>query len=119
MRLKSNYWRLAAYFLAFSILTLIFLTIYAVGQQILRQSANDPQIQIAEDGAAYLSRAGSAADFDNPNKIDIAKSLMPFLTVYSWEGEPLASSGQLGSQLPLIPRSVLEASGTRGENRVT
>jgi len=118
MKIKNNHLKLALYFLAFSLLTLVFLTIYAVGQQIIRQTANDPQIQIAEDSAAYLSRGGTATDFDNPNKTDMAQSLTPFLMVYSLEGKPLASSGQLSGKMPFMPLGVLEAAA-RGENRVT
>lgn len=110
---------MSLYFFVFLILALVFLTIYAAGQQLLRQGADDPQVQIAEDSAAYLSRTGAPADFDNPNKIDIARSLTPFLVIYSLEGRPLASSGQLGGQMPLIPLSVLEASTASGENRLT
>jgi len=119
MKIKNNHLKLVLYFLAFSLLTLVFLTIYAVGQQIFRQTANDPQIQIAEDSAAYLNQGGTATDFDNPKKTDMAQSLTPFLIVYSLEGKPLASSGQLSGKMPLIPLGVLETAAARGENRVT
>ena len=119
MKTNKNLLQFIAYILLFGLWSLLLLTVYAVGQQVLRQSANDPQIQIAEDGAAYLSQGGLATDFDNPSKIDISKSLTPFLIIYDLQGKPLASSAQLGGQMPLIPLGVLETSTASGENRVT
>ena len=119
MKLKNKHFALIFGGLIAGLLTLVFLTIYAVGQQVLRQDANDPQIQIAEDSAAYLSASGTPADFDNSDKKDIAQSLAPFLAVYDSAGQPVAASALVDNQLPQVPLGVLQAAQKSGEDRVT
>lgn len=60
--------------------------VYASVQQSLRQGANDPQIQMAEDVATVLP-AG---------KVDLALSLAPFVIIYDSTQKVLASSAVLG-----------------------
>ncbi len=67
-------------------------TICMVTHQVLRQSANDPQIQMAEDWVDQI--VGGT----NPNRlnlgpfIDPARSLAPFGIVYNQDGNIIASS---------------------------
>ena len=100
-------------------LTLVFGTIYTVGQHILRQGANDPQIQFAEDIATVLSESTKPADLASNTKVDVAKSLAPFLVVTDEKGTVLTTTGELDSQVPAIPQGVLEAAKKKGENRIT
>ncbi len=75
--------------------------LYAVGQQNYRQNANDPQIQLAEDGAAALGRGAAPADIvPRGQSIDIAKSLASFVAVYDEQGLPLESTGVLDGAPP-------------------
>ena len=66
---------------------LIFLSI----QQNFRQNANDPQIQMAEDASVALDSGASPMDLVGPAKIDVGKSLAPFVIVYDVSGKVLAS----------------------------
>ncbi len=99
--------------------TVIAIFIYAVTQQDLRMSANDPQIQIAEDDAA------EAVLSDNPQisapsaMVDMTKSLDPFVIFFDTDGIPTASSAQLGGMTPVIPQGVFEYARANGEDRFT
>jgi hypothetical protein len=69
--------------------------VYLAVQQDLRQSANDPQIQMAEDAAAVLEN-GAAVDANVPvEKAAIEHSLAPFLMVFNDRGEVVGSSAML------------------------
>src|SRR5476649_1187758 len=114
---------LLTYILLASGLTLL---VYSAVQQGYRQSANDPQIQMAEDTATALSRGTSAASL-MPKDIDISTSLAPFLIVTDDSYHILASSGHLGGQVVLPPTGAFVAARTSlgkdttrpGENRIT
>ena len=93
--------------------------VYAEVQQDLRQSANDPQIQMAEDTAARLADGTGAAAAVPGATVDIATSLAPFLIVYDADDRVVASSAMLDGTTPLLPEGVLASARERGEDRVT
>ncbi len=93
--------------------------VYGSVQQVLRQDANDPQIQMAEDAAAALKSGASPASLAPSTHVDIARSLAPFLLLYDTNGKPTAGSGLLDGSLPDYPLGALEAARSSGENRVT
>jgi hypothetical protein len=93
--------------------------IYAVGQQDLRQSADDPQIQMAEDAAAKLAGGQQVQSIVPTEKVDIAKSLAPYIIVFDATGKPIASSAQLDGQTPTIPPGVFDYVRQHGEDRIT
>lgn len=100
------------------ILVVIFGTIYAVGQQILRLGANDPQIQFAEDFANVVGNGSAKAeDLGKLTKVDIAKSLQTFAIAYDKNGKILASQALLDGATPQLPQGVLDNSAP--QNRVT
>ena len=101
-----------------SVITVLFGTIYAVGQQTLRQSANDPQISQAEDIAAQLG-TGAAPTGLVQGSVNIASSLSPFVIIYDVYGRPVAGSGYLDGKLPVIPKGVLTAAKNRHYHAVT
>jgi hypothetical protein len=81
---------------------------YGLDQQNLRQGADDPQTQLAEDAAARLG-AGAAVDsvvarIGTP--VDIARSLAPFVIVYNSNDRPLASTAVLDGAVPIPPQGV-------------
>jgi hypothetical protein len=93
--------------------------VYLAVQQSLRQNANDPQIQMAEDAASALA-AGTAAETFLPGaRIDIGQSLAPFLIFYSDGAAAVASSGVLHDQVPVPPLGVFDYVRQHGEERVT
>ena len=93
--------------------------VYVTVQQVLRQGANDPQIQIAEDAAAALDHGTSTDAVIPPQKVEFSSSLAPFLVIYDMTGKPVAGSGLLEGTLPDYPLGALEAARRSGENRVS
>ncbi len=95
-------------------------TSYLAVQQALRQGANDPQIQMAEDAARAMG-GGEPASLLVPKGpvVDISKSLAPFLILYDDAGTPLASSGVLDGKAPVPPSGVFAFTRSHGEERVT
>jgi hypothetical protein len=93
--------------------------VYAAVQQALREGADDPQIQMAEDAASAFA-AGSAPQALLPAaQIDIGKSLAPFFIFFDAAGKPVASSASLHGEPPSPPVGVFEYVRSHGEERVT
>jgi hypothetical protein len=93
--------------------------LFLVAQQDIRLSANDPQIQIAEDTSALLA-SGKTPSLPSP--IDISQSLAPFIITYDLQGNVISSSARLNGKTPALPTGALN--GTKGtdqpgENRIT
>ena len=114
-----KYKNLAVCLCVFAFVSIVFLTIYAAVQQDYRQSANDPQIQIAEDAAASLDNGGAFQSVILPTRIDIATSLSVFTTVFDDAGQPIGSSGYLRGGMPTVPPGVLDYVRSKGEDRFT
>src|SRR5256885_5063448 len=95
-----------------------FGTIYATVQQAQRGSANDPQIQLAEDTAASLRKGGIPRQLAQ-DTVDISASLAPFVIIYSQSGAVLAGNGQLNGSVPQVPLGVLRAAKGREYHAVT
>ncbi len=91
---------------------------YTLVQQDLRGSANDPQEQLAADGAAKLDAGAQPASVVGP-AVDAGSSLAPFVIVFDTSGRVLASSGQLNGAPPMPPQGVLDAARSSGRNAVT
>jgi hypothetical protein len=93
--------------------------VYASVQQAYRQSANDPQIQMAEDAADALADGGGVDMIIPTTKVSVAKSLAPFLIAYDTSGNVIAASVTLDGQTPALPAGVLDSAKQLSENRVT
>jgi hypothetical protein len=93
--------------------------LYGVAQQDLRQGADDPQIQMAEDTATKLATGQQAQNVVPSEKVDIATSLAPYIIVFDTAGKPIASSAQLNGQTPTIPSGVFDVVRQNGEDRIT
>jgi hypothetical protein len=93
--------------------------VYGAVQQDLRQTANDPQVQLAEDAAARLD-AGTAPGAVVPSDIvEVSTSLAPYVTVYDTTGAQVASSAVLRGAAPPFPPSVFDAVRRGGEDAIT
>ena len=93
---------------------------YLTVQQAYRQSANDPQIQIAEDSAAILSSNASTSSILPTGTVNIAESLAPFIVIYDNAGNPIAGNGILDNALPSLPAGVFDSVRILGgEDRFT
>ncbi len=99
--------------------TILSGTLYIVAQQMLRQGANDPQIQMAEDAARAVENGATVGNVIPSGEVDIAKSLAPFLNDYDVDGKPVAGNGHLNGALPIIPAGVLQYAHDHGEHRLT
>ncbi|MBI5531042.1 MAG: hypothetical protein HY918_06125 [Candidatus Doudnabacteria bacterium] len=95
--------------------------VYAAVQQNYRQSANDPQIQIARDVADAIVRGDAQADGIVPPTptSELANSLATFVAVYSATGTPIGASVSVDGKLPTLPVGVFLAAAQKGENRFT
>lgn len=93
--------------------------VYLTVQQTQRLSANDPQIQIAQDLASELSHNGDITSFVSPQHVDIAYSLSPFIIIYNDQVDVLYSSATLHGQTPQVPRGIFSYVQHNGEDRFT
>lgn len=114
MKTMLKYWLFTAI-----IVTGLCGLLYATVQQVLRQDANDPQIQMAEDSAVKLANGQQVQNVVPSENIDIANSLAPYIIVFDVNGKPVASSGQLNGQSPTIPAGVFDYVRHNGEDRFT
>ena len=92
---------------------------YATVQQALRQGLNDPQIQMAEDTAYALNNGATADSVITGTKVEMSRSLAPFIDIYDSSGKAMAGSGLLNGQLPDYPKGALDTAKQKGDNRVT
>lgn len=114
MNMKKNlHW-----FSALAILVIIFGTIYAVVQQSQRLDANDPQIRLAEDTAEALNNGVKPTALPQ-GKVDMNKSLAPFVIIYDTNGEVVTGNGYLNNEIPKVPKGVLTSADDKEYNAVT
>jgi hypothetical protein len=112
--------RFFAFFLpSASVAVLACLVLTVVVQQDLRQGADDPQHQLAEDAVARLGAGDAPAAVVNGPTVDLATSLAPFLAIYDSEGNVLATNGELDGKAPVPPQGVLATASHSGIDRVT
>jgi hypothetical protein len=90
-----------------------------ISHQVLRMSANDPQIQMAEDSAQRLNAGEDAARIVPDRKVDMAASLATFVIVYDNADKPVASSATLDGATPAPPRGVFEYVRSHNQEQVT
>jgi hypothetical protein len=85
--------------------------VYLAIQQDLRQSADDPQIQMAEDAAVALDAGAKPTDVVPDDSIDIGASLAPFIMVFDTQGDLVVGTAELHGAAPSLPAGVFDASG--------
>ena len=102
-----------------TITTFVAGTGYVISQQVLRASANDPQIQLAEDVAQRLSAGENPVAVVADQKINMESSLAPFLIVYDEAGHPIASSGLLHGSIPTPPKGVFDYVRANRQDTIT
>ena len=101
------------------IITILCGLLYISIQQILRQSANDPQIQMAEDYAAGISAGNIQDSAAVDGSIDISRSLAPFIIIYNSAGKPIAGNARLNNKIPVVPGDFLQNAKENGQTRIT
>lgn len=117
MYMKYIY-KFGAYVLSAVFVGGLCLFVYAESQQVLRQSLNDPQIQIAEDVAAMLE-AGAPPLQLSSSQISIADSLAPYVIIYDASFQPITSNANLYGQVPKPPDGVFNYAKKHGRNIIS
>ncbi len=118
---SPKFWKIIYTDVILLVLVTVFIGLtYVSVQQSLRQSANDPQIQLSEDASVFLKNGAQAANLlANLPRVDIRTSLATFLIAYDANGKVLGTSGQLDGQVPELPKGVLEYTQKNTQDRVT
>jgi hypothetical protein len=93
--------------------------VYGEAQHLLRSSANDPQIQMAQDAAARLDAGASPSAVVPTDSVELATSLAPYLIVFDGSGHVLASSVTVRGRPPDFPESVFTNVSPAGVETVT
>jgi hypothetical protein len=94
------------------------LTCLAV-QQNYRNGLDDPQVQLAQDGATRLDAGFAPSAVVSSPTVDAETNLAPFVIVLGKSDEVLASGVTLGGATPTPPAGVLATARSAGRNRVT
>lgn len=92
---------------------------YLAVQQNYRSGLDDPQLQLATDGAARLDAGALPASIASSPTVDADKSLAPFVAVFGSDGALLASGVVLDGMPPKPPAGVLATARETGSDRVT
>ena len=114
-----NRQNLRLWLLSVTIGTGLIVFAYTAVQQSLRLGLNDPQWQIAEDTAYQLDQGASASSVTPGNVIDESRSLATFVTIVDKNIAVIASSGKIGTSVPLPPASSFPDAKKRGNNWFT
>ena len=101
------------------VVTILCGLVYAAGQQILRQSANDPQIQLSEDAAAALAGGATVTSVVPTSRIELLQSLQSFIMVADAQGQVLAGNAMVEGKTPALPSGVVTSALLHGQDRIT
>lgn len=93
--------------------------IYITGQQLLRQTANDPQIQIAQDTAFAIAHGADMQQFVSGPQVELTRSLATFVMIYDDSYQRVESTALLNDHELNIPAGVLRYTNEHGEDRIT
>ena len=91
------------------VVTCVLGVAYAIVQQDYRTGLDDPQIQMAEDGALVLAHGGVPADVvPHSQPFDAEASLAPWIAVFDQNGMPLESSASIGAASLQLPKGLFD-----------
>jgi hypothetical protein len=111
---------LANWFGYAAIITLLCGIIYITVQQGYRSSANDPQVQMAEEAANALNKGDDPKSLVSPiAALEISQSLSPWLVIYDASGNITAGSAVLNGEAIKIPPGVIDYLKKNGRDAAT
>lgn len=119
MKVKELPFNLRIFLVAGLVVTFLCGTIFVTAHQVYRTLAQDPQVQLSEDMANYLSSGREVMDVMPKSEIDVTRHSVWFLSIYNDNGEVVASNAKLNGETPMLPAGVLEYAKQKGQNRVT
>jgi hypothetical protein len=99
-----------------AVVTLLCFLVYIVAQQNFRQSANDPQYQLAQDAANAINKGADPKSIVGSAPVEISTTLSPYLLIYDANGNSIGNNITLDGGSPKLPGGVLEA--TRAKRRM-
>lgn len=103
-----------------AIITLLCGIVYITVQQGYRSSANDPQLQMAEDAANALNKGADPKSLVSTTPaIEISQSLSPYLIIYDTSGNIAAGSATLNGKALKIPQGVIDYIKKNGKDAAT
>lgn len=92
-----------------AIITLACGIIYVTVQQDFRLSANDPQIQMAQDAAIAIDKGADPKNLAGTNAAtELSQNLSPFLVIYDPSGNIIAGTATLNGKPLKIPQGVID-----------
>lgn len=95
------------------------LMIFFVGQKLIRENANNPQLQISREMAGALTGDIDVAQKFFSVQVNYKKSSLPFFMNFSETGKLLASNGIYGEKVELPPQDIMEYAKSRSDYRFT
>lgn len=94
--------------------------IVLVQHQVLRQQADEPQVQLAEDAARRLAGGSDALAVVPPGApVEIEASLAPWLAIYDARGAPLSGNGRYQGNAPMLPGGAFEFARSHHGHRLS
>ncbi|GAC1306427.1 MAG: hypothetical protein NVSMB24_16740 [Mucilaginibacter sp.] len=103
-----------------AVITLLCGIIYIATQQNFRSTANDPQYQLVEDGAAAINNGADPKSLITAGPaIEISRSLAPFMVIYDAAGTLIASNANLDGHALTMPKGVLTYIQEHGADAAT
>ena len=104
----------------FCVIVCIYAIVYLAMQQYIRLSANEIPIQYAEDTRNELLHKSDLSEiFKAVPKIELGKSLSPFIIICDSNTAPQASTCSLDGRCPVPPRGAFITAQQQGQNRIT
>ena len=102
---KNDWYKVFVLWLPLGLVTLFLCGLVNLAvQQNYRMSANDPQIQAAEDVASAVSQGKATPDeLFQGTPTEMASSLASFIITYTATGTPIVSSVVLDGKTPVCP----------------
>ena len=103
-----------------AIITLLCGIVYITVQQSYRLSANDPQLQLAEDAANALNKGADPKSLMSATSaVEISQSLSPYVIIYDASGNIAAGSATLNGKVLKIPQGVIDYIQKNGRDAAT
>lgn len=102
------------------ILTVIFGSIFTIGQQVLRGDSDYPQVEVIQQVEGIIKQ-GVPLDVivNSEEAIDLESSMSLFVMIFDKDKNLVGSSAKIGGQSPTPSAENFDLAKSKGENRFT